>query len=269
MRTPRLTDLTIALFAIGLVLPGPAIADAVADEHDEAQAAMAAGDLDAAAEHETKALALARKLREINDPEIGVLAINVGTLQLGRKDHKRARAAFEIAVSNAEAVHGKGSIEVAVPLLAQAKAESAAGDHGAARATQERRIALVEAATGAISVESAFAHRDAAAERVAAKKFTSARKLLKRSIDILDQAEGDHQDEIAASYVGLAIASMQMRDRAGMQRNMKKGIDLLENTYEPGSPELIAFYEAMIRQLPPQASKRMTSRLEKHKRAAK
>jgi len=212
-----------------------------ADHYQRYQEAIEAKDLESAVVHARRAYLAAVRERGPADEYTGVLAYNLGVVNLELGRYRDATVAFEKALPVYEAVHGADSERIVLPLTKLAAAHQALEEWDAAERSYVRATRIIEKTRGDDdpALAGLFGQLALVADGLGEPKRMRAYGL--RALAVAHRGEAD-PISVANLHLSVARAEMLIGDVRQAKRHTDVAVELYEKNSPPRDPQLIKVY---------------------------
>lgn len=211
-----------------------------------ALAALERDDLDTAAREMEAALALAHADLGKNDPQLGILAFNLGRIELERGRTVQACGHLDRALASYTSTHGKKDAALLPVLGAVASCRAASGDVEGELSARERIVDVTEEVHGKDSVELGDALLPLAQAAGAHGKTRKASSSLKRALRIYKKQHGRESAQVGTVMVYMGMNDLGAGDFANGLERMEKGVGIMEEALPDGDPQKVQLYTVLL-----------------------
>lgn len=237
--------LVVVLLVSGAMVVTPAARADTGDitkSYGLATDAMKAGDYESAVDHMAKALSLAEAASERDDAQIGVLAYNLGQLQMELDRFAAARSSLETAVESYSATYGKKSPKGVAPLEKLGACLDRLGEYRDAYRAYDRIVDIQEKEFGQDSVEVAIALGPVARAASDAENFRKSSRSFKRALRIWKKERGPRSAEVGQVSLFLGLSELSLGEMSLAIHHIEEGYEILEEALPDGHPDKIQMY---------------------------
>ena len=215
------------------------------EAYNLARDAIQAGDFETAVRYMEKALASAEAETEANDKQIGILAYNLGQLQLELGEFVEARSSLEKAVARYITVYDELSPRLVSPLGKLATCLEELNENRDAYHAYRRIVDIKGKQFGGRSVEVANALAVVAQAANGAENHKKAQLSLTRALRIWNAERGPRSIEAGQASLHLGLSELRLREFSLALPHIAAGVDILEEALPLGHPYKVQLYTTL------------------------
>jgi tetratricopeptide (TPR) repeat protein len=220
---------------------------AITEAYAKARVLTEEGKAEEALPYAETALALARQELGAQHRTTGILAFNLGMLQLELGRSEEAKPALQEALSAYQLAHGEQSPELLDVLRNLGRAHHQLGELDEARELYERALPIAEAHSGKDTIEVAEILVSLSFVDSEKKRYRRVRSHGQRVLRIYQKQLGAKDKKVGMTYLGLASNEFQAGNLADGERYLKKGLAILEAELPIGDPSLLMLHSSVAK----------------------